>query len=305
MADEFDSGDTFDFSNYSNGWGQQSFAPDSFQGSISDNSTNQQSYAPSDFNSYDYMQQPAMQQVPQDTQWGSQSFAPNSMMSNLMQQSTPNFGQTTPNGEIPNNQGFQLPNMGGIQSTLSNLFNSKAGVSGLGALIEGMQNRKKASATNQLVQQMQPAMDPFGSQRAQYQQQLSSAYQDPYSQPIVRDQVAQIQRAQAIKDAAAGRRSNSSTSDPAMLAASAQVAQKYIDSLQTPAGANIGPQGLSSLLQLQQSGMNAGINGMASPMLSALGYNTGTATNSQSMQGMQLTPQQQQALIKMLGTGGQ
>lgn len=214
-------------------------------------------------------------------------------------------GQFQDYSQLPGYQNQTQQNLTGIQNTLASIFNSKAGVSGLGAIVQGMQNKKKASMTNQLAQQMQPAMDPFGSQRAQYQQQLSSAYQDPYSQPIVRDQVAQIQRAQAIKDAAAGRRSNSSTSDPAMLAASAQVAQKYIDSLQTPAGANIGPQGLSSLLQLQQSGMNAGINGMASPIMSALGYNTGSNSNSQAMSNMQLTPQQQQALIKMLGTGGQ
>ena len=207
--------------------------------------------------------------------------------------------------QLPGYQNQTQQNLTGIQNTLANIFNSKAGVSGLGALVEGMQNRKKASMTNQLAQQMQPAMDPFGSQRGFYQQQLQQATQDPYSSPIVRDQVAQIQRAQAIKDAAAGRRSNSSTSDPAMLAASAQVAQNYMNSLQTPAGANISPQGLSSILQLQQSGINPAVNGMISPALSALGYNTGTATNSQAMQGMQFTPQQIQQLMQIRNSGGQ
>lgn len=163
--------------------------------------------------------------------------------------------------------------MSGLQDTLAKLFNNKGVMTGLGALIEGSQNKKKSSAYSQLAQQMQPALDPFGSQRALYQQKLQQATQDPYSVPIVRDQVDQIARAQAIKDAAAGRRSNSATSSPAMLAAQAQVAQQYMNSLQTPAGANIGPSGLSNLLGIQQQGINSGINGYASPIASAIGKN--------------------------------
>ena len=133
---------------------------------------------------------------------------------------------------------------------------------------------------------MQPAMDPFGSQRAQYQTELSNAVQNPYSAPIVRQQVDAIQQAQAIKDAQAGRRSNSATSSPALLAAQAQVAQKYIDSLYTPSGANIGPQGLSSLLQTQQQGINSGVNGYMSPILSALAKNAGTDQNTQRLEAL-------------------
>ena len=159
-----------------------------------------------------------------------------------------------------------MPSMNQAQQTLAGLFNNKGFVTGLGALAEGYQNKKKASALQQLVSRMQPAMDPFGSQRAQYQTELSNAVQNPYSAPIVRQQVDALQQAQAIKDAQAGRRSNSATSSPALLAAQAQVAQKYIDSLYTPSGANIGPQGLSSLIQPQTSGINAGINGYLSPI---------------------------------------
>ena len=160
----------------------------------------------------------------------------------------------------------QLPTIGGVQNTLAGLFNNKGFVTGLGALAEGYQNKKKASALQQLVSRMQPAMDPFGSQRPQYQAELQRAVQDPYSAPIVRNQADALAQAQQIKDAAAGRRSNSATSSPALLAAQAQVAQKYINSLYTPSGANIGPQGLGSLLQTQQQGVNAGVNGYLSPI---------------------------------------
>ena len=176
------------------------------------------------------------------------------------------------------------PALGGVQNTLANLFNNKAFVSGIGALMEGSQNKKKATMTQQMVRQMQPAMDPFGAQRAQYQQELARTMQDPYSAPIVRDQVEQLKRAQAIKDAAAGRRSNSATSDPALIAAMAGVAQKYMDSLYTPAGANINPSGLSSLITAMQQGNNADINGYISPIMSALGYNAGNNTTNADIQ---------------------
>jgi len=190
-------------------------------------------------------------------------------------------------------QGYQSPTqqnlssaMGGTQNFLSQLFGggqgSKGALTGLGALIEGMQNKKKASSVQNIVNQQQARMDPFGSQRPQYQQELSRTMQDPYSAPIVRNQVQQMQQAQAIKDAAAGRRSNQATSNPALLAAQAQVAQKYMDSLYTPAGANISPNasGLNELMQ----GNNAAINGYASPIMSALGYNSSSGTNTQAMQ---------------------
>ena len=153
------------------------------------------------------------------------------------------------------------PALGGVQNTLANLFNNKAFVSGIGALMEGSQNKKKAAMTQQMVRQMQPAMDPFGAQRGQYQQELARTMQDPYSAPIVRDQVEQLKHAQAIKDAAAGRRSNSATTDPALMAAMAGVAQKYMDSLYTPAGANINPSGLSSLISSMQQGNNTIVTG--------------------------------------------
>ena len=211
-------------------------------------------------------------EAPASTPWGSSSYAPNSAMFNLMGQTNPNMSMPQTSNFTPQAQG-QSSNWdtSGVQNVLANLFNNKGFVSGLGALMEGRQNKQKAAMTQQMVRQMQPAMDPFGAQRGQYQQELTRTMQDPYSAPIVAQQVEQLKRAQAIKDAAAGRRSNSATTDPALMAAMAGVAQKYMDSLYTPAGANINPSGLSSLISAIQQGNNADINGYISPLLSAVG----------------------------------
>ena len=79
-----------------------------------------------------------------------------------------------------------------------------------------------------------------------------------------------IARSQAIKDAAAGRRSNNATSSPAMLAAQAEAAQKYINSMMTPAGANINPNtGAMASAMTSAAGYDA--NGYTSPLLYAMG----------------------------------
>jgi hypothetical protein len=244
----------------------QSYAPDSLMSNIGYSTPSaDMSTMPSDFDSLQYMYD---NPTNIDGQSYGQSFAPGSVMDNLTQQNTPSWGMSTPGGEIPNNQG-------GISQALSDLFNNKKTMTGIGVLFEGFQNMQKANAMQGLASRMQGAMDPFGKQRPGYQAQLAASIQNPYSSPIVRAQVEQLQRAQAAKDAAAGRRSNSATSSPAILAAQAQIAQNYINSLMQPAGANISPSGLSSLLQTQQQGINSGINGFVSPLLSAAGYATG------------------------------
>ena len=179
-----------------------------------------------------------------------------------------------------------LPTIGSVQNTLANIFNNKGFVTGLGALAEGYQNKKKAAALQQMVSQNRQPLDPFGSQRPFYQQQLQQAVQNPYSAPIVSAQVEQLKRAQDIKNAAAGRRSNSATTDPALMAAMAGVAQNYMNSLQTPAGANISPQGLSSLMAAQQQGINNDVNGYLSPALSAIGRSAGVDQNTKTLEAL-------------------
>lgn len=170
------------------------------------------------------------------------------------------------------NEGWDL---GGIGNTLAGLFNSQGGQTGmklLAALAEGSQNRKQASNLQRIAQQQTQHLDPFASQRPFYQQQLASTVQNPYSQPMVKSQVDQLARAQAIKDAAAGRRSNTATTAPALVAAQAQVAQQYMNSLMNPAGANINPSGLSSLNSMLGDAGKYDANGYLSPLASAIGF---------------------------------
>ena len=161
---------------------------------------------------------------------------------------------------------------------LGGLFAGKGGSSILGALAEGRQNKKYVQGIQNTIGQNQQTLDPFGSQRPFYQQQLQQAVSNPYSQKIVADQVAALKSAQDRKNAAAGRRSNSATTDPELLKAMADIAMKYQQQLYTPAGANINPNmmGLQALLGAQKQ--NA--NGYLSPLMSALGFNIGGNTNN-------------------------
>jgi len=157
---------------------------------------------------------------------------------------------------------------GSISQTLQKLFTNPALLSkGLGALVEGYQNKKNANTLTNAANSTK--IDPFGSQRAQYQQELQNTVQNPYSSAIVKSQVDNLQRQQAIKDAAAGRRSNSLSSAPSVLAAQAQIAQNYMNQLGTLAGANIAPSS-SSYANLMSNAANSGTNSYTSPLLYAL-----------------------------------
>ncbi len=161
---------------------------------------------------------------------------------------------------------------------LGGLFAGKGGSSILGALAEGRQNKKYVQGVKDIVGQNQQTIDPFGSQRPYYQQQLQQSVANPYSSKIVADQVAALKSAQDRKNAAAGRRSNSAGTDPELLRAMADIAMKYQQSLHSPAGANINPNmaGLSALLGANKQNTN----GYLSPLMSALGFNIGGNANN-------------------------
>ena len=176
--------------------------------------------------------------------------------------------------------------LGGLSGLFGQNKNQQRGgqlSSGLGsiisALLTGKQNTKNAQQSKNIINQQQAAADPFASQRPFYQQQLQQAITNPYSVPIVADQVNALKRAQDIKNAAAGRRSNSATTDPELLKAMAEVAQKYQSSLQQPAGAMIKPnmEGYKELLAANKLGNQ----GYSSPLMSALGF-TGQQNNNYS-----------------------
>ena len=176
-------------------------------------------------------------------------------------------------GESPQFQPMESSNpFGSISQTLSGLFNNPQALGlagkGVAALFEGYQNKKKAEAMQKLAKN--PALDPFGSQRQFYQQQAQQAVTNPYDSPIVKAQIEQLQNAQNIKDAPAGRRSNMLTSSPAVMAEMAKIAQNYQQQMAVQGGANIAPSG--GLAEILSKGTTYDTNGYISPLLTAAGY---------------------------------
>lgn len=172
-------------------------------------------------------------------------------------------------GTSPQFQAIDTANpLGSISTTLSSIFNNpnamKMGAMGLSALLEGYQNKKKAAAMQQAVKQI----DPWASQRPFYQQQAQAAVTNPYDSPIVKAQIEQLQNAQNIKDAQAGRRSNSLTSSPAVMAEMARIAQAYQAQMANQGGATIQPSGLAQTLGAAST---YDTNGYLSPLAALLG----------------------------------
>lgn len=256
--------------------------------------------------SQDQLDNPGLQSVPQWDQGFDMANLSNTPMPGWQQNGT-NWGQVDQQlgsdfnsfGQRAYDSMQNLPNLlsggnqGGTQNFLSGLFSGQGGkglASILGALVEGSQNKKYSQQNPQIIQQMRQQASPFdqsstgasqmgaSSMRDAMQQKLAAAMTDPYGQPIVKAQTDALAHAQAIKDAAAGRRSNNATSSPALLAEQAKIAQNYINSLQNPAGAGMsaGMGGLEQLLAASK----AGINGYTSPIMSAIGYNQGGSNNT-------------------------
>jgi len=171
---------------------------------------------------------------------------------------------------------------GSSKSFLQSLFSNpltNMGIKGLSALLEGSQNKKKATALNNLANSSK--LDPFGSQRAFYQQQAQQAVTNPYDSAIVKSQVANLQRMQDIKDAAAGRRSNSLSTSPGVLAEQAKIAQNYLNSMLQAGGSKIDPNS-SAITSAATGAINADTAGYTSPLMSALG-NISTQQNNNAL----------------------
>jgi hypothetical protein len=192
--------------------------------------------------------------------------------------------------------------MNTIAPALANIFAGKTGSMGktLAAVAEGQQNKKNATLQQQIA--TNPALDPFGSQRSFYQQQAQQAVTNPYDSPIVKQQVAQIQRVQDMKDAAAGRRSNSVGSAPGVMAAQAQIAQAYQNQMAQQGGSNIAPAS-TQIAQALQSGANSNVQGYTSPLLAALGMSNQANANQNTITS-QMSPAQQKAYYEFMAQQG-
>jgi len=203
-------------------------------------------------------------------------------------------GMTLPQGQNETTSwGDTLTKMlGGLGGLFSQQSGQRQGAGGLlnstglgsviSALLTGKQNTQNAAQSKKIIDQQQASTDPFASQRPFYQQQLMQSMTNPYSSPIVADQVNAMKQEQARKNAAAGRRSNSATTDPQLLRAMAEVAQRYQNSLLQPAGAMFRPDmtGFKELLAANAQKTD----GYISPLLSALGFNQQGNNNSANME---------------------
>jgi len=222
-----------------------------------------------------------------NTGGGNNSYNPGTSDYNVPEENNYFGGIDTSGVQTDSGPTWNAPNAGGIQNTLANIFNGNMNGSlgtwgkGLAAIMEGVQNKKKAAAMQSLASNS--ALDPWGSQRGFYQQQAQSAVTNPYDSPIVKAQIEQLQNAQNIKDAAAGRRSNSLTSSPAVMAEMAKIAQQYQAQMAQQGGSNMQPNG-SAIASALTSGANASTNGYVSPLLSLLGNTQQSSTNASARQ---------------------
>lgn len=195
----------------------------------------------------------------------------------------PTNGYYSGGGVVPTTQnaGWGDGIGGSIKGVLNDLFTKGTTSNMVGqvgsALLSGYQNKK----LSENMQQAASKLDPWASQRGFYQQQAKQAVTDPYSSPIVKAQIEQMQRAQDIKDAAAGRRSNQLTSSPALMAAMAQVALNYQNQMAQQGGAGINPSASATALS---SAANADASGYISPMAQLFGYQTGSNTNQNTLE---------------------
>ena len=142
--------------------------------------------------------------------------------------------------------------MGGWMDKLSNfnLPNVSQGqadvLKGLAGLYSAYQGRNQASQLRQAAAQQ----DPFGAQRAQYQQLLSQSYANPNaftSTPEARMQQDALRQQLERLDAKAGRRSQYGARAVQLAQAQAKQLADYRTALQQAAGSGISPAGAATL----------------------------------------------------------
>lgn len=197
----------------------------------------------------------------QDQDWGNQNWG--------MENQQTNFGGMF--GPLQQDMTQQLPQQQpNTQDFLSRLFQNPGGLLKLGgALLSGHQNKKKASAYGQIARD--PRLDPFGSQRGQYQQMASQFANTPTNNPVYQNIQAETMRKLQMQAAATGRRTN--PTDVMARLQSAMMPQ-YNDTLRNYAnlgGSQFGPQG-STIADMLSKSANAKTEGYASPVMNAL-YN--------------------------------
>ena len=142
-SDAYQSPETLDMSQFQGG---QSYSPNSAMSNLGyvDQSSPEMSQADPDmWNSFSNNYLPSSNNQQMDF---GQSLDPQGAITKLLGQSTPSYGMSTPSMQLPMNQpnSFNFDS-NGVKQTLASIFNNKGFVTGLGALAEGYQNKKKAA----------------------------------------------------------------------------------------------------------------------------------------------------------------
>lgn len=165
----------------------------------------------------------------------------------------------------------------GVQDYLKNIFNNPQFLTkGIGALFEGLQNKRSSNNLNRIAGNLQRAGDPFASQRGQYQRLLSDTYTNPniaLGRPEIRAQLQGLENQMNARDAAAGRRSQYGDRANQLAIASSGLLDKYRQQLAQLAGGGLSPN-FSGLSNLYQEANRQGTNGFLSPIMSAVGMGT-------------------------------
>lgn len=165
----------------------------------------------------------------------------------------------------------------GVQDYLKNIFNNPQFLTkGIGALFEGIQNKRSSNNLNRIAGNLQRAGDPFASQRGQYQRLLSDTYTNPniaLGRPEIRAQLQGLENQMNARDAAAGRRSQYGDRANQLAIASSGLLDRYRQQLAQLAGGGLSPN-FSGLSNLYQEANRQGTNGFLSPIMSAVGMGT-------------------------------
>lgn len=214
---------------------------------------------------------PNMEDDPMNYTWGKESLAGYDNNGNWMNDQNVRSGSPSIFGQGMGAQTMTAPQQPspGTPDFLSRLFQNPNNWLKLGgALMSGHQNKKKASAYGQIARD--PRLDPFGSQRGQYQQMASQFANTPTNNPVYQNIQAETLRKLQMQAAKTGNRTNPTD---VMARLTAAMMPQYNDTLRNYAqlgGSQFGPQG-STIADMLSKSANAKTEGYASPVMNALG----------------------------------
>ena len=170
----------------------------------------------------------------------------------------------------------------GTQNFLQELFSRKQGgqgnslgsdlVKGLGGLLGSFAQQKSNTANTALGNKVMQQMDPFGAQRAGYQQKLADTYTNPMGtlqRPEIAGQLAQMKQVMDANDAKAGRRSQYGSRMNQLAEQQAKLMDSYRAQLGQFAGSQFGPN-VGAGAQILQGTNSVNSNPM-NPLIAAAG----------------------------------